>query len=357
MRSKIVLLATIVGVVCLGACRVTENGEKENVGLTPKVTVTGEPTVGGTPSATPIPTDTPTPVPADETAPRLTLLGETTMKVIARSEFTEPGFLATDDVDGDLTGQVRVTGEVDINWCGSYTLQYEVSDAAGNVSTAERVVEVAQPETIYPEGKVIYMTFDDGPGQYTEALLDLLDKYQIKATFFVCGNGITSRMLPKIKAAGHSIGAHCKSHEYSVVYESDEAYLADLQAITDMIYEYTGEHTTLIRFPGGSSNQVSKSVCPGIMTRMTERVTQMGYQYFDWNVSAGDCNTKDTSEILENMKKDIKKYQYSIVLQHPEHRQYSLDAIEELIVWALDNDYTFLPLSPSSPRVTHRIAN
>lgn len=357
MRNKLVFLSTIVGVICLGACRATENGGIGNGDLTPGITAPAKPTEEVTPTATPTPEPTATPVPVDETAPELTLLGDTTMKVVARSEFIEPGFIATDNFDGDISDQVQVTGEVNVNLCGSYTITYEVSDAAGNVSTTERVVEVAQPETVYPEGNIIYLTFDDGPGQYTEAILELLDKYQIKATFFVCGNGITSRMLPKIKAAGHSIGAHCKSHDYSVVYESDEAYLADLQAITDMIYEYTGEHTTLIRFPGGSSNQVSKSICPGIMTRMTEQVTQMGYQYFDWNVSAGDCNTKDTSEILENMKRDIKKYQYSIVLQHPEHRQYSFDAIEDLIVWALDNGYTFLPLSQSSPRVTHRIAN
>lgn len=353
MRRKIVLLAAIMGVLCLGACRATENGEKENVGLTPKSTATGEPTGEVMPSSTPEPTATP--VPEDNTAPELTLLGDTVMKVIARSEFTEPGFLATDDIDGDLTGQVQVTGEVNVNLCGSYTLQYEVSDAAGNVSTAERVVEVSQPETVYPEGKIIYLTFDDGPGPYTEDLLELLDKYQIKATFFVCDNGM-ARMLSKIKEAGHSIGAHCRTHDYSVVYADDEAYLEDLEAITGLIYEYTGEHTTLIRFPGGSSNRVS-SICPGIMTRMTEQVTQMGYQYFDWNVSAGDCDTKDTNQILENMKKDIKRYQYSIVLQHPEHRKFSLDAVEELIVWALENGYTFLPLSPSSPRVTHRIAN
>lgn len=83
----------------------------------------------------------------------------------------------------------------------------------------------------------------------------------------------------------------------------------------------------------------------------------MGYQYFDWNVSAGDSDTKDTKQILENMKTDILKHQYSIVLQHPENRKFSFEAVEELLVWGLENGYTFLPLDPTSPRCPHRIAN
>lgn len=365
MQKKRMVLLFLLGGLCLGACKM-EYGEPvdgKNLTVVPNVTgaateevvPTAIPTVTLEPTPTPELTATPTPLPPDVTAPELTLLGESTMKVIARSEFVDPGVKATDERDGDVTPQVQITGEVDVNWCGSYTITYSVSDAAGNVATAERVVEVAQPETVYPEGKVIYLTFDDGPGQYTDDLLALLDKYQIKATFFVCSTKQTD-LYRMIHEAGHSIGAHCWTHDYSVVYESDEAYYADLEAILDLIYESTGVRTTMIRFPGGSSNKVSM-ICPGIMTRITEQVTNMGYQYFDWNVSAGDSDTKDTAVILENMINDIPKWKYPIVLQHPEHRDFSFAAVEDLIVWGLENGYTFLPLTPESPRVTHRVKN
>ena len=83
---------------------------------------------------------------------------------------------------------------------------------------------------------MIYLTFDDGPGQYTEELLKLLDKYGVKVTFFVCGTKNTY-LYRKIQEAGHAIGAHCMTHNYDVVYESDEAYFADLTSILDLIYE------------------------------------------------------------------------------------------------------------------------
>ncbi len=355
MRRKILFFAMIISAFCLGACGQKDipAGNTGDVSAAPSVTDEVKPTETPAPTATP--ESTPTPLPPDTTAPELTLFGEASMKVIARSEFVDPGFTAADDRDGDLTTSVQIEGEVDVNWCGSYTLTYTVSDAAGNVSTAERVVEVAQPETVYPEGKVIYLTFDDGPGLYTEELLELLDKYGIKVTFFVCGTKNTD-LYRKILDAGHSIGAHCYVHDYDVVYKSDEAYFEDLNKILDLIYESTGVRTTLIRFPGGASNMVSK-ICPGIMTRITEKVTNMGYQYVDWNVSAEDSVTRVTEEILANMVKDTPKWTYPIVLQHPEGRSFSFAAVEDYIKWGLDNGYTFLPLTPESPLEQHRVKN
>ena len=355
MKRKILFLTMVIAALCSCACgkKNIPAGNMGDVSMAPSATDEAKPTE--MPVSTPTPAPTPTPLPPDTTAPELTLLGETTLKVIARSEYADPGFSATDDRDGDLTASVQIEGEVDVNWCDSYTLTYTVSDAAGNTATAERVVEVAQPETVYPEGKVIYLTFDDGPGLYTEELLELLDKYGVKVTFFVCGTKNTD-LYRKIVEAGHTIGAHCYVHDYDVVYKSDEAYFEDLNKILDLIYESTGVHTTLIRFPGGASNKVSM-ICPGIMTRITEKVTNMGYQYVDWNVSAEDSVTKDTVKILNYMVKDTPKWKYPIVLQHPEGRSFSFAAVEDYIVWGLENGYTFLPLTPESPLEQHRVKN
>lgn len=209
--------------------------------------------------------------------------------------------------------------------------------------------------TVIPEEKVIYLTFDDGPSSYTEDVLALLEKYNIKATFFVCDNG-RPQLITKIHEAGHAIGIHCQNHDYDVVYKSEDAYFKDLHAMEDIIYKQTGEYTTLVRFPGGSSNKVS-SFNPGIMTRLTKQLEQQGYQYFDWNVSAGDTKTKDTEEIVAKLKKETKGKQYAVTLMHSEYKKYSFDAIEEYILWALDNGYTFLPLTPDSPNAHQRINN
>ena len=307
-----------------------------------------------TPTSTPTPTLTPTPVP-DTEAPVLTLYGETYIEVIARSEYIEPGYSATDDFDGDITELVDVSGEIDINLCGSYAFCYEVSDRAGNITKIERTVVVKQPETIIPEGKVIYLTFDDGPGKYTNDILGILNKYNIKATFFTCGNG-QPKMVTKIHEQGHTVGIHCRSHDYNVVYASEEAYFEDLFAMQNLIYECTGIMTTLVRFPGGSSNKVS-SFNPGIMSRLTEQLEQKGFQYFDWNVSSGDSGAKDTEKILNNMISGVKKRNWSIVLQHPETKEYSMKALEQFIVWAQENGYTFLTLDNTSPGAHHSVNN
>ena len=355
MRKKLFGALLFIGLLGLCACGKAEKGTEGEPTKAPIEINEPEPEVLPTATPEPTPEPTPTPLPADETAPELTLFGDEVMKVIARSEYVDPGFTATDDRDGDVTASVAVSGEVNVNWCDTYTLTYTVSDAAGNQTTVERVVEVAQPETIVPEGKVIYMTFDDGPGDNTRELLKILEKYQVKATFFVCANGV-EYLYPEIKAGGHTIGAHCGTHDYNVVYASDEAYFKDLERVMNAIYEKTGEYTTLIRFPGGSSNKVSQ-ISPGIMTRLTEKVTKMGYQYFDWHVDSGDSSTKDTAEILEIMKREVQKRNCSVVLQHPEHRNFSLAAVEDFIVWALDNGYTFMALDPTSPKAQHRVNN
>lgn len=325
-------------------------------------TVTPEPTSTTFPTVTPELTSTPSSTPMlsptsapDTEAPILTLLGDTVMEVIARTEFTEPGWNAQDDRDGDVTGGVQVFGNVDVNWCGTYTLSYEVEDQAGNFVREERTVIVKQPEEIIPEGKVIYMTFDDGPGKYTNEVLNILEKYNIKATFFTCGNG-QPEMVTKIHEAGHTVAIHCRSHDYEVVYASEEAYFEDLFSMQDLVYECTGVRTTLVRFPGGSSNMAS-SFNPGIMTRLTEQLKQSGFQYFDWNVSSGDAGTKDTERILSNMIDGVNGRDCSVVLQHAETKEYSMKALEPFITWALGNGYTFLKLDNTSPRIQHKVYN
>lgn len=316
-------------------------------------------TVTSVPINSPIPTLTPTatpvPTPADTAAPELTVDGDDITQIIARSEFTDLIYHAEDDIDGDITDRVVVTGEVDVNLCGTYTLEYKVSDKAGNTTSVERVFEVVQPTVVIPEGKVIYLTFDDGPGGYTQSVLNILAKYGVTATFFTCDNG-RPELIKKIYEAGHSIGAHCGKHDLKSIYKSEDAYFEDLDIIMNIIYENTGFRTTLIRFPGGSSNTAS-SYNPQIMTRLTTMVEQRGYQYFDWNASAGDSATKKSKKVLKNLKNGVLNRNCSVVLMHAEVQKHSYEALEDFIIWAIDNGYTFLGLDPTSPTAHQRVNN
>ena len=124
----------------------------------------------------------------------------------------------------------------------------------------------------------------------------------------------------------------------------------------EIIYQQTGSFTQLFRFPGGSSNTVSR-INPGIMTRLTRAMNDMGYQYFDWNVLSGDAGgTKKTKEIIENIKKGCEENKVAMILQH-DIKDYSVAAVERVIIWGLRNGYTFRALDLSSPTAHHRISN
>lgn len=297
---------------------------------------------------------------ADVVAPELVLSGNADITLQAGESYKEPGFTATDDVDGDITDRVQITGDVDTNRAGTYTLTYTVTDSFGNKTEATRIIRVnpiKQPSVVEPGGKTIYLTFDDGPGVHTQALLDILAKYNVKATFFLVNTDYNmNSLLNKMVDAGHSIGIHSINHEYSEIYASDEAFFKDLYGMQKIIEDYTGVKTMLMRFPGGSSNRVSLNYCDGIMTRLTQAVQDQGFRYFDWNVSSGDVEISDTETIANNIISGIKGKTNAVVLQHDIYSA-SVAAVEDVIIWGLQNGYTFRGLTTSSPTCHHPVKN
>lgn len=302
----------------------------------------------------------------DVTPPTITLKGDASITINAGTAYSEPGYTANDNIDGDITDKVVVSGSVDKYHAGTYTLTYTVSDSHGNTATAQRTVTVKpiqQPDTVKPGGKVIYLTFDDGPGKDTKRLLDLLEQYNAKATFFVVNTGYKMKdSLKAIVNAGHGIGMHSVTHEFPEIYASEEAFFNDLYGMQKIIKDATGVTTTMMRFPGGSSNTISKKYNVGIMSRLTKAVTDQGFQYFDWNVSSGDAGgvsgtkAEKTAQVVTNVIKGISGKQYAVVLQH-DIWDYSVDAVEQILIWGLENGYTFQALTPNSPVCHHKVAN
>ncbi len=301
----------------------------------------------------------------DPVAPVLTLKGDAQISLTVGEDYQEPGYIASDNCDGELTEKVHVTGKVDTGTPGTYELTYQVEDAYGNAATATRTVTVRAkpaakpaPKPVQPEqnrGKTIYLTFDDGPGPYTHQLLEVLRKYNVKATFFVVNTGYVE-LLREIAGDGHSVGVHSVSHDYRTIYASEEAYFSDLYQMQAIIEHYTGVKTMLVRFPGGSSNQVSR-FNPGIMTRLTKAVEEKGFRYFDWNVSSGDAGNASTAdEVFWNVVNGIGNKTNSVVLQH-DIKEFSVEAVERIIQWGLENGYRFAALTTDSPSCHHRIFN
>jgi len=295
----------------------------------------------------------------DPDVPTLVLAGDEEITLVGGVWYKEPGFKATDRKDGDLTDSVKVDGEVTYWHVGTYTLTYSVKDSDGNEVKAQRVITVKArelPEPVTPDPKTIYLTFDDGPSDYTQELLDVLAKYDVKATFFVTHNNkLANEMIVKEHEAGHTVAVHTYTHDYSKVYKSEKDYFDDMNRMNDVIEQLTGERAAIIRFPGGSSNQVSRNYSTGVMTRLVADMDEMGILFYDWNVLSGDADKTGaipTEKVYENVINGVaynaKRERFSVVLQH-DVKHFSVRAVEDIIKWGLENGYTFKPLDLTTP--------
>ena len=298
--------------------------------------------------------------PEDKTAPELSLLGESEIYLIIGSKYHEDGAMAIDLRNNVSTETpVKISGNVDTKTPGDYTVTYTSSDRSGNTSTATRTIHVINRATPTPNSgnKIVYLTFDDGPGVYTGQLLDILKKYNVKATFFVTGTG-DDNLIAREYNEGHTVGLHTYTHDYATIYASVDNFFADLYRIQDRVKRITGYSSMIIRFPGGSSNSISAYYDGGshIMSRLVNEVSARGFTYFDWNISSGDAGgTTSTAEVVKNVTNALKA-ESSVVLQH-DIKDFSVAAVEQIIKYGLDNGYTFRRLEPSSYTAHHGVTN
>ena len=208
---------------------------------------------------------------------------------------------------------------------------------------------------------IIYLTFDDGPtSDSTPQILDILKDRNIKATFFVLHYDENhEQFIKREKNEGHTIALHGYSHAYSEVYPSADTCLENFRKIKEQVYQTTGIESKIIRFPGGSSNLVSKKYCEGVMTELVTRVVNEGYRYFDWNVDSDDAgHAKTSQDIYNNVTYGIKPGRSNVVLMHDFAGNYkTIDALNDIINWGLEQGYVFRRITEETPMVTHGVNN
>ncbi len=260
---------------------------------------------------------------------------------------------------------------------GSSTVSRPSSSAAatsqgGSAVTVSHPADGSAPAWFQPEHnptadtasddgiKRCYLTFDDGPSKnVTPKILDILDQYNIKATFFVVGTAY----LPNAKVAydkGHAIGLHSNTHDWDI-YKSDEAYYKDLAAISAKVKEYVGIDSNIIRFPGGSSNTVSRKRSKGIMSRLTKSVQENGYYYFDWNADTDDATgtTVSVEKIKKGVKRDISSSQKNVcLLMHDlDVKTTTVEALPWIIEYIRDMGFEFCTLNQYAYPFHHGVNN
>lgn len=288
----------------------------------------------------------------DETPPEIKLKGEEVISVNNIEEFVEPGFTAIDNYDGDITSQVRTElVQVENKF---YEVHYSVTDSSGNVKTVTRVISI--------EVGTIYLTFDDGPSlDITPEILKILHANNIPATFFVVRYGENKEhLIRKELIAGHNVGLHGYSHDYAEIYTDLDTLMENFYQIETLVSNtLEGYQSKIIRFPGGSSNTVSKKYCEGIMTEAVKRATEEGYVYFDWNVDSRDAGGVNTSEeVYQNVISGIREGRNNIVLMHDSAgNTKTVKALQRIIDYCIENGYVFKTITKETSPVHHKVSN
>lgn len=290
----------------------------------------------------------------DIVKPNLTLKGNSNIYLFVGDNFNDPGYQVSDNCDKNLQNKVKADGSVNTNKVGEYTITYSISDIAGNKSKVSRKVKVSEKA----KDGTIYLTFDDGPNSgTTDVILNILKEEGVKATFFVTNKGPDS-LIKREYNEGHSVALHTSSHDYGTVYSSVDAYFNDLYSVQARVKRVTGHESKIIRFPGGSSNTVSRKYATGIMSTLTKEVVNRGFRYYDWNLSSGDaeggrCNS-DT--IIKNVTSSLRKDRINMVLMH-DIKVCTRDALRQIIKYGKNNGYHFEKITMGTEMVKQRVNN
>jgi peptidoglycan/xylan/chitin deacetylase (PgdA/CDA1 family) len=126
--------------------------------------------------------------------------------------------------------------------------------------------------------------------------------------------------------------------------------------MNDIIEQQTGKRTNIFRFPGGSSNTVSRGHSRGIMTTLSQVMQSEGYQYFDWNVDSNDAAGANSTQVYNNVIRGIKNTSKPVILMH-DIKKSTLNALDDMLRYMTNNGYKFGTLDINGPIVHHGINN
>ncbi|KXG75470.1 polysaccharide deacetylase family protein [Thermotalea metallivorans] len=186
--------------------------------------------------------------------------------------------------------------------------------------------------------KIAYITFDDGPSIYTEKLLQILNQYNAKATFFMLSDRIKNypEIVQRVINEGNTVGLHGVTHDVKKIYKSPSILVSEMDACNRSLQTVTGMRTNLIRVPYGSK--------PYMTQKYREAVVNAGYKMWDWNVDSQDSLADYVSPlmIVENVKEQVGRRSVPIILLH--ERQCTVEALPHILDYLKKEGYIFIPI-------------
>jgi peptidoglycan/xylan/chitin deacetylase (PgdA/CDA1 family) len=255
----------------------------------------------------------------------------------------------------------RMDDKLEVSNAESWNIDENIYQSKADInSNSENMPEAAEDINNEQQGicitteKHAYLTFDDGPSQNTDEILDILKGNNVKATFFVIGRDEEYYdTYRRIVNEGHTLALHTYTHDYNKIYSSVDNFINDIEELRNLLYDVTGVDCTYYRFPGGSTNSVS--AVP--MSELIEYIDSQGLVYYDWNSLNEDSVSGELppETLVNNIMRNALDYDDTVVLMHDlNNRHTTVESLQMVIDRFKEEGYELLPIDESTPVVQYK---
>lgn len=196
--------------------------------------------------------------------------------------------------------------------------------------------------------RICYLTFDDGPNNLTQRILEKMEALDVYATFFTIGANSAPEQAENLRRemmGGHTVANHTYSHDiFGTLYDSLDEFTYQVTEQDEKVYQATGFHTDLVRFPSGSV------MCP-FLEDAEAWLEENGYAWIDWNASAWDSGFHSFdvggAAISSNIYATTEDLDIAVVLCH-DFNYSTYQGMDQFVPKLREMGFVFLPLFPQS---------
>ena len=213
----------------------------------------------------------------------------------------------------------------------SYTVENSKKTYSAWSDTVSVVITDVDKPRVDPKKPMLALTFDDGPGfnGASEDILDTLEKYDARATFFMVGNNVREKPENVRRKAelGCELGNHTNTHKSYGANVTAE----NIRKCSDAIYEACGQRPTAFRSPGGKTNDALRGACEA-----------QGLPLYYWSIDTKDWSSKNADKIYNHVMNNAKDG--DIILMHEIYTP-TADAIRRMVPDLIDKGFQLVTVS------------
>ena len=221
-------------------------------------------------------------------------------------------------------------------------------------------VQAMANDTYKGEGKYVFLTFDDGPSNSTEKILNILKDKDVHGTFFVLGSSIEKdskrqEYLKEELKSGNAIANHSYSHDFKKLYPGNklkiDSFMDEFNKTNDIMQSILGGEfdCKVLRMPGGYGTR--KYYKDPSLKEFDDTLQENGIINVDWNALDGDAEGKpySTEEMLNYVKKTSKGKNHVVILMHDAAgKEKTVEILPQIIDYYKNEGYEFKVIKNTS---------